>query len=69
MGVSSSGSRRRRRRGRTNHATEKVERKEVPGGTLKDARIWKPLGPRSGAELAVDRPVPMLLASLGCGDF
>jgi len=53
----------------TNHATERVERKEAPGETLKDVRIWRPLGPRSSAELAVDRPAPMLLASLGCGDF
>lgn len=42
---------------------------EVFGGTLKDVRIWRPLGMRSTTELAVGRPVPMLLASLGCGDF
>jgi hypothetical protein len=51
-----------------NQVTEKVERKEISGGTLKDVRIWRPPGPRSRTELAVDRPTPMLLASLGCGD-
>jgi hypothetical protein len=48
---------------------EKVERKEAPGGTLKDVRISRPLGARSSTELAVDTSAPMLLASLGCGDF
>jgi hypothetical protein len=52
-----------------NHSMEKVERKEAPGGTLKDVRISRPLGARSSTELAVDTSAPMLLASLGCGDF
>jgi len=52
-----------------NHSMEKVERKEAPGGTLKDVRISRPLGARSSTELAVDTSAPMFLASLGCGDF
>jgi hypothetical protein len=51
-----------------NHSMEKVERKEAPGGTLKDLRIWRPPGRDASTELAVDTPAPMLLASLGCGD-